>query len=135
MKFGFLVLVGHVLQYIQGAIHVNYQSPSIITIESCTNSFWLVFKKEKIYKTSGIIVDNAKMTYNLNCKKTYNLRCKKKFRGSNHKNNFRLFLTPKTNLPNHDDISKQPTMEKDGAKPNVMVAPPSNVHGLPDHPI
>ncbi len=103
MKFGFLILVGHALQYIQGAIHVNYQSPSVIAIESCTNSLWLVFKKEKIYKALGIIMDNAKMTYNPSCKETYNLSCKqtcnlkcrRQFRGLDHKSNSRFFLTPK----------------------------------------
>jgi hypothetical protein len=40
-------------------------------------------------------------------------------------------------ISNHNEgnISKQPTTENGGVKPNVMVAPPSNVHGLPYHPI
>jgi len=50
MKSSFLVLVGHVFQYIRGAIHVNYQSPSIIATKSYINSFLLVFKKKNSIK-------------------------------------------------------------------------------------
>jgi hypothetical protein len=80
---------------------------------------------------------NCKKTYNLSSKKTYNLRCKKQFRGLDYKIILGSSSHQNESTSNHDkgNISKQPTVEKGGAKPNVMVAPPRNVHGLLNHPI